>query len=187
LHCDWGELSGNVAIEAGAPLVPAGGGSFLASDALMHGKAAVAVAGDLTTLVFSGDMSAVGARAGGTARISPFDERWLRGFALAAADVNLALFDARIPKTEISLTAEGASSERGQVRGKFAARNADAGTVDSKRLPILALSSSSEFAAGIATLEALEATLGGSGRVVGNVCVGNDEARWNLDVRELDL
>ena len=186
-HSDWGDLSGNIAIDAAPPFVTTGSINFLASDALKRAKAALAIAGDLTTLVFSGDVSAVGARAGGTARISPFDERWLRGFALAAADVDLALFDARIPKTEISLTAEGASSERGQVRGKFAARNADAGTVDSKRLPILALSSSFEFAAGTATLKALEATLGGSGRVAGNVRVGSDEARWNLNVRELDL
>ncbi|HXL83553.1 MAG TPA: translocation/assembly module TamB domain-containing protein [Casimicrobiaceae bacterium] len=186
-HSDWGDLSGNIAIDAAPPFVTTGSISFLASDALKRAKAALAIAGDLTTLVFSGDVSAVGARAGGTARISPFDERWLRGFALAAADVDLALFDARIPKTALSLTAEGASSERGQVRGKFAARNADAGTLDSKRLPILALSSSFEFAAGTATLEALEATLGGSGRVAGNVRVGGDEARWNLSVGELDL
>ena len=186
-HSDWGDLSGNIAIDAAPPFVTTGSISFLASDALKRAKAALAIAGDLTTLVFSGDVSAVGARAGGTARISPFDERWLRAFALAADDVDLALFDARIPKTALSLTAEGASSERGQVRGKFAARNADAGTLDSKRLPILALSSSFELAAGTATLEALEATLGGSGRVAGNVRVGGDEARWNLSVRELDL
>jgi translocation and assembly module TamB len=186
-HSDWGDLSGNIAIDAAPPFVTTGSISFLASDALKRAKAVLAITGDLTTLVFSGDVSAVGARAGGTARISPFDERWLRGFALAAADVDLALFDARIPKTALSLTAEGASSERGQVRGKFAARNADAGTLDSKRLPILALSSSFEVVAGSATLEALEATLGGSGRVAGNVRVGGDEARWNLSVGELNL
>jgi translocation and assembly module TamB len=186
-HSDWGDLSGNIAIDAAPPFVTTGSISFLASDAIKRAKAVLAITGDLTTLVFSGDVSAVGARAGGTARISPFDERWLRGFALAAADVDLALFDARIPKTALSLTAEGASSERGQVRGKFAARNADAGTLDSKRLPILALSSSFEVVAGSATLEALEATLGGSGRVAGNVRVGGDEARWNLSVGELNL
>jgi len=173
-HSDWGDLSGNIAIDAAPPFVTTGSISFLASDALKRAKAALAIAGDLTTLVFSGDVSAVGARAGGTARISPFDEPWLRGFALTAADVDLALFDARIPKTSLSLTAEGASSERGQVRGKFAARNAEAGTIDSNRLPILALSSSFEFAAGTTTLDALEATLGGSGRVAGNLRVGGD-------------
>ena len=186
-HSDWGDLSGNIAIDAAPPFVTTGSISFLASDALKRAKAALAIAGDLTTLVFSGDVSAVGARADGTARISPFDERWLRGFAFSAADVDLALFDARIPKTALSMTAEGASSERGQVRGKLAARNAEAGTVDSKRLPILALSSSFELTAGTATLEALEASLGTTGRVAGNVRVGGDEARWNLSVRELDL
>jgi hypothetical protein len=151
-HSDWGDLSGNIAIDAAPPFVTTGSINFLASDALKRAKAALAIAGDLTTLVFSGDVSAVGARAGGTARISPFDERWLQGFELAASDVDLALFDARVPKTSLSLTAEGASSERGQVRGKFAARNAEAGTIDSNRLPILALSSSFEFAAGTVTL-----------------------------------
>jgi translocation and assembly module TamB len=186
-HSDWGDLSGNIAIDAAPPFVTTGSISFLASEALKRAKAALAIAGDLTTLVFSGDVSAVGAHAGGTARISPFDERWLQGFAFSAADVDLALFDARIPKTALSMTAEGASSERGQVRGKLAARNAEAGTVDSKRLPILALSSSFELTAGTATLEALEASLGTTGRVAGNVRVGGDEARWNLSVRELDL
>ncbi|HWZ74287.1 MAG TPA: translocation/assembly module TamB domain-containing protein [Casimicrobiaceae bacterium] len=186
-HSEWGDLSGNLAIDAAPPFVTTGIVSFLASDALKRAKAALSIAGDLTTLVLSGEVSAIGAHAGGTARISPFDERWLRGFALSAADVDLALFDARIPKTALSITAEGASSERGQVRGKLTARNAEAGTVDSKRLPIQALSSSFEFDAGTATLEALEATLGSSGRVAGNVRVGGDEARWNLSVRDLDL
>ena len=49
-----------------------------------------AIGGDLTTLVFSGDVSAMGAHAGGTARISPFDERWLRAFAVSATDVPTA-------------------------------------------------------------------------------------------------
>jgi translocation and assembly module TamB len=186
-HSDSGDVSGNIAIDAAPPFVTTGSMSFQASDALKRAKAALAIAGDLTTLVFSGDVSAVGAHAGGTARISPFDERWLRGFAVSATGVDLALFDSRIPKTALSMTAEGASSARGQVRGKLVARNADAGPVDSKRLPILALSSSFEFFAGTATLEALEASLGSTGRVTGNVRVGGDEARWNLTVRELDL
>ena len=103
-------------------------------------------------------------------------------------DVDLALFDSRIPRTALSLTAEGASSGRGQVRGKFAARNAEPGPIDSKRLPILALSSSFESAAGT-----------GDPGSAGSLArqrrprrrkrsrAARDEARWNLSVRELDL
>jgi translocation and assembly module TamB len=186
-HSEWGDLSGDIALDAAPPFGASGSLNFLASDALKRAKAALAIGGDLTTLVFSGDVSAVGAHAGGTARISPFDERWLRAFAVSATDVDLALFDSKIPRTALSVTAEGASSGRGQVRGKLVARNAEPGPVDSKRLPILALSSSFQVAAGTATLEALEASLGSTGRVSGNVRLGGDEARWNLNVRELDL
>jgi translocation and assembly module TamB len=186
-HSDSGDVSGNIAIDAAPPFVTAGSMNFQASDALRRARATLAIAGDLTTLVFTGDVSVVGAHAGGTARISPFDERWLRSFAVSATDVDLAQFDSRIPRTAIAMTAEGASSERGHVQGKFAARNAEPGPVDSNRLPILALTSSFEFAAGTASLEALEATLGSAGRVAGSARVGAGEARWNLTVRELDL
>jgi translocation and assembly module TamB len=186
-HSEWGDLSGDIALDATPPFVTTGSLSFLASDALKRAKVALAIGGDLTTLVFSGDVSATGAHADGTARISPFDERWLRAFAVSATDVDLALFDSRIPRTALSVTAEGASSGRGQVRGKLVARNAESGPIDNKRLPILALSSSFEFAEGTGTLEALEASLGSTGRVTGNVRVSRDEARWDLSVRELDL
>lgn len=186
-HSEWGDLSGDIALDAAPPFGATGSLNFVASDALKRAKAALAIGGDLTTLVFSGDVSAVGAHAGGTARISPFDERWLRAFALSATDVDLALFDSRIPRTALSLTADGASSGRGQVRGKLVARNAEPGPIDNKRLPIQALSSSFEVAAGTASLEALEASLGNAGRVTGNVRVSRDEARWDLSVRELDL
>jgi len=186
-HSEWGDLSGSIAVDASAPFVTTGSVSFLASEALKRAKATLSISGDLTSLAFSADVSAVGARAGGRARISPFDERWLRAFSVSAADVDLALFDSRIPRTALSMTAEGASSDRGHVRGKWAARNADPGPLDSKRLPIRALSSTFEFATGAATLDAIEASLGGASRIAGSLRIGGDEARWNLSVRELDL
>ena len=186
-HSDWGDLSGNIAVDAAPPFAATGNISFEASDALKHAKATLAIAGDLTALAFSGDFSAVGAHAGGTARISPFDERWLRGFAVSVTEVDLAQFDSRIPKTSIAITAEGASTERGHVQGKFAVRNAEPGPLDTKRLPLVALSSAFDLAAGTATLETLEATLGAAGRATGNARIGGDEARWNLIVRDLDL
>jgi translocation and assembly module TamB len=186
-HSDWGDLSGNIAVDATPPFGAIGTMSFAASDALKGAKARLAIAGDLTTLAFSGEVSAMGAHAGGTARISPFDERWLRSFAMSATDVDLAQFDSRIPRTVIAMTAEGASSERGHIHGKFAARNAESGPLDGKRLPIVALSTAFDVVAGIATLETLDATLGTAGRVAGNVRVGSDQAHWNLSVRDLDL
>ena len=58
---------------------------FLASDALKRAKATLAIAGDLTTLGLSADVSAVGARRQRhSADFWPFDERWLRSFALSA-------------------------------------------------------------------------------------------------------
>ena len=85
------------------------------------------------------------------------------------------------------MTVEAASGEHGSVRGRLTARNAEPGPIDSKRLPIVALSSSFEWAAGTTSFDALEASLGSAGRVAGTMRVGGDEARWNLTVRELDL
>src|SRR6202011_1555758 len=112
-----------IALDAAPPFVTTGSLSFLASEAFRGAKVALAIGGDVTTLVFSGDVSAMGAHAGGTARIAPFDERWLRAFSVSATDVDLALFDSRIPRTALSLTAEGASSGRAEGRGKRAARH----------------------------------------------------------------
>jgi len=186
-HSEWGDLSGNVALDAAPPFAATGNIRFEASDALKRAQATLAIAGDLTTLAFSGEISAASAHASGTARISPFDERWLRGFEVSATDVDLAQFDSRIPTTAIAMTAEGASTERGHVQGKFSARNAQPGPLDGKGLPIVALSSAFDLAAGTATLETLEATLGATARIAGNVRVGGDEARWNVIVRDLDL
>ncbi len=186
-HSEWGDLSGNIAVDAAPPFVASGGLAFLAAESLKRAKATLSIGGDLTLLALSGDVTAIGAHAAGTARISPFDARWLRDFAVSASDVDLGRFDSRLPKTALSLTAEGASSERGHVRGKLTARNADAGPTDSKRFPIQTLSSSFDVAAGTVTLEALDASVVGGGRVAGNLRVGSDEARWSFGVRELDL
>lgn len=186
-HSEWGDLSGNVALDAAPPFVAGGDLAFVAAESLKRARATLAIGGDLTLLAFSGDVSAIGAHAAGTARISPFADRWLGDFSVSASDVDLELIDSRFPKTAVSLTAEGASGERGHVRGKVTARNAGAGPADSKRLPIQSLSSSFDLAAGIATLEALDAAVGPTGRVAGNASIGGEEARWNLGVRELDL
>jgi translocation and assembly module TamB len=186
-HSDWGDLRGNLAIDAARPFVTTGNMSFQASDALKRAQATLTIAGDLTTLAFSGDVSAAGAHATGAARVSPFDARWLRSFAVSATGVDLALLDPAIPKTAIAMTAEGAGGERGHVQGKLAARNIETGPLDGKRLPILALSSSFDIGSGAANFDAIEASIGSAGRVAGSARVDTDEARWNLSVRDLDL
>jgi translocation and assembly module TamB len=50
-HSEWGDLSGNIALDAGAPFAASGSLSFLASDALKRAKAALAIGGDLSTLM----------------------------------------------------------------------------------------------------------------------------------------
>ena len=65
-HSEWGDLSGSIAVEASAPFVTTGSLTFLASEALKRAKATLSISGDLTSLALSADVSAVGARAGGT-------------------------------------------------------------------------------------------------------------------------
>ena len=186
-HSDWGDLGGSIAVDASPPFATTGTLSFVASETLKRATASLSIGGDLTTISLSGDASAVGAQAKGNARISPFDERWLRDFTASATAIDLALFDLRIPRTSLSMTAEGASGERGHVRGKLAARNASPGPLDRKQLPVVALSSTFDASEGVTALEAIEASLGAAGRVTGNVRIGADQARWNLNLRELDL
>jgi translocation and assembly module TamB len=186
-HSEWGDLSGNLALDASAPFAASGNLVFLTAESLKRATATLAIGGDLTLLALSGDVSLTGARATGKAHVAPFDAQWLRDLAVSATDVDLGRIDSRMPGTALTLTAEGASGERGHVRGKWTVRNGNAGPVDSKRLPVQALSSSFDVAGGTATLDALEATVAGTGRVAGNVRIGGDEARWSLSVRELDL
>ena len=187
LHSEWGDLTGHLAIEASRPFATTGSLSFQASDALKRAKAAIAIGGDLARLSLSAEVSAAAAQGSAKADLWPFDERWLRSFALSADRIDLALFDSRIPRTALSVRAEGAGGEQGRVQGKLTVRNAEPGPLDGDRLPIASLSSSFDIGAGGATLNALDAAVGRTGRVTGTVRVGRDDASGTLSVRELDL
>jgi translocation and assembly module TamB len=187
LHSDWGDLSGHLAIEASRPFATSGSLSFQASDTLKRASATLDIAGDLAQLALSARVSVAGAHGNGTADIRPFDKSWLQRFALSASDVDLALLDTRSPRTAITLSAEGEGKESGHVQGKLALRNSESGPLDSDRLPVSRVSSSFDIAAGAASLDALEASIGAGGGVAGTLRIGGDDARWNLAVRALDL
>ncbi len=186
-HSEWGDIGGRLALDAAPPFAATGTLTFQASDALKRARATLAIHGDLTTLALSGQVQVADARGDATARVSPFDPRWLRSFTLSATTIDLSVFDAAAPRTALAIQAEGASGERGHVLGKLAFRNADPGPADAGRLPVSALSSSFDIDSGGIALDSLEASLGRAGRLAGTARVTSSEARWSLSVRELDL
>jgi translocation and assembly module TamB len=187
LDSEWGSVRGKLAIGATAPFAAEGRVAFAGSEAARHATATIAVGGDMTTLSLSGDASVDDARATGAARIAPFEARRLRDFELRIENVDLARFDAALPRTELQGTLAGTGRDDGGMRGELTARNAIAGPWSDGRLPLLSLAS--EFAADgeRIQLDGLDAALGDAGRVTGAAGIDRGAVTWQLAVRDLDL
>jgi translocation and assembly module TamB len=183
----WGSVRGKVAIGATAPFAAEGRIVFAGSEAARHAIATVVVGGDMTTLSLSGDGSVDDARATGTARIAPFEARRLRDFELRVENVDLARFDAALPRTELQATLAGTGRDDGGVRGALTARNAIAGPWSAGRLPVVSLTSGFAADGERVQLDGLDAALGDAGRVTGAAGIDRGAATWQLAVRDLDL
>ncbi|HEV7413371.1 MAG TPA: translocation/assembly module TamB domain-containing protein, partial [Casimicrobiaceae bacterium] len=157
------------------------------SEVARHAIATVVVGGDMTTLSLSGDGSVDDAQATGAARIAPFEARRLRDFELRVENVDLARFDAALPRTEFHATLAGTGRDDGGVRGALTARNAIAGPWSAGRLPLVSLASGFAADGGRIHLEGLDAALGDAGRVTGAAGIDRGTATWQLAVRDLDL
>ncbi|HEX4523598.1 MAG TPA: translocation/assembly module TamB domain-containing protein [Casimicrobiaceae bacterium] len=187
LDSEWGSLRGKLAIGAMPPFAAEGRIVFAGSEAARHAIATVVVGGDMTTLSLSGDGSVDDARATGAARIAPFEARRLRDFELRVENVDLARFDAALPRTELQATLAGTGRDDGGVRGALTARNAIAGPWSAGRLPLVSMASGFAADGEGVQLDELDAALGDAGRVTGAAGIDRGAATWRLAVRDLDL
>ncbi|HEX3633748.1 MAG TPA: translocation/assembly module TamB domain-containing protein, partial [Casimicrobiaceae bacterium] len=187
LDSEWGSVRGRLAIGATPPFAAEGRIAFAGSDAARHATATMAVGGDMTTLSLSGEGSVDDARATGTARIAPFESRRLRDFELRIENVDLARFDAALPRTELQMTLAGTGRDDGGVRGALTARNVIAGPWSAGRLPLVSLASGFAADGERVQLDGLDAALGDAGRVTGAAGIDRGAATWQLAVRDLDL
>ena len=121
LDSEWGSVRGRLAIGATPPFAAEGSIRFAGSEAARRAIATVAVGGDLTTLALSGEGTVDDARAWGAARVAPFEARQLREFEFRVENVDLARFDATLPRTELQATLAGTGRDDGGVRGTLTA------------------------------------------------------------------
>src|SRR6185312_9501857 len=187
LDSEWGSVRGKLAVGATAPFAAEGRIVFAGSEAARHAIATVVVGGDMTTLSLSGDGSVDDARATGAAHIAPFEARRLRDFELRVENVDLARFDAALPRTELQATLAGTGTDDGGVRGALTARNAIAGPWSAGRLPLVSLASGFAAYGELIELDGLDGAFGDAGRVTGAAAVDRGAATWRLSVRDLDL
>jgi translocation and assembly module TamB len=187
LDSRWGSVRGRIAIAATSPFGVEGKLAFVGSEATRRATASVDISGDMAALSLSGRGSVEDARATGTAHIVPFESRRLSDFDLELENMDLARFDAALPRTEVTATISGAGREDGSVGGTLTARNAEAGPWSAGRLPIARLESKFIADDERVRLDGLDATVGGAGRVTGNAGADRGVASWQLAVRDLDL
>ncbi|MEP6997008.1 MAG: translocation/assembly module TamB domain-containing protein [Betaproteobacteria bacterium] len=187
LDSEWGSVRGRLAIAAMPPFAAEGSIALAGSDALRRAIATIAVGGNMTTLSLSGEGNVEDARATGTARVAPFEARRLRDFELRIENVDLARFDAALPRTALLATIAGAGRDDGSVRGALTAKNAIPGPWSDGRLPVATLASAFVADDDRFQLDGLDAALGEAGRVTGDAGVDHGAATFQLAVRDLDL
>ncbi len=187
LDSEWGSVRGRLAIGATPPFAAEGSIRFAGSEAARRAIATVAVGGDLTTLALSGEGTVDDARASGAARVAPFEARQLREFEFRVENVDLARFDAMLPRTELQATLAGTGRDDGGVRGTLTARNNAPGPWSAGRLPVVSLTSGFTADGERVALDGLDAGLGDAGRIAGVAGVDHGVATWQLAVHDLDL
>ena len=184
---EWGRVNGDVSLGAASPF-PAQGRLLLLGDAaLRNARLDALLSGDLMALGVQVAIDAEGAQAKGRLALTPFAATPWRGIAMEAASVDLARFDAALPKTALAISLDASPEPSGRIRGHVSARNAAPGALDRDRLPLQSLASQFVFADKEVELEQLAIDLGAAGRASGSGRFGAQRSAWQLKVMALDL
>jgi translocation and assembly module TamB len=182
-----GTLRGSVRLAARRPFALDGALELEPAPQLRMEALRARLGGSLERLEVALDAALAGGKATARLRLAPFAERWLEAGRLEAAAIDLARLDPSTPTTRLALELTAASSTANRIDGEVAARNAAAGPLTDRRLPLLGLSSPFRFEAGRVTLSALRADFGPAGAATGTATLAAERADLALVVRGLDL
>jgi len=183
-----GNISGDASLGAIAPFTVQGALAFDGIGDLRDTQARIGGDGSLTAIALTATGSTRDATLEAKVHVAPLAEVPLVDAHIDARDVDVSRFGKGLPGTRLTITAD-AQPASGGFAGTLAVRNADAGTVDSGRVPLSSLTAAFALAGRELVLEAIRAELGGNGQVTGRAVVPVDggASRWQIAVRDLDL
>jgi translocation and assembly module TamB len=187
LDSDWGALHGDIAVGADPPLATAGNIRFTGSERLRGAAGEIDIDGNLGALRLALSAAGQGAQASAAAVVAPFEPVWLRELKLSGEAIDLARFDAGLPKTALSVELAGGMAKPSRFEARLEATNAEAGAWSSRRLPVARATTRLAYDADVLSLDALEIALTGKGRIRGDASLAGDEFRGRIRVEDVDL
>ena len=190
LGFDRGRLAGNARLDAARPFATTGRITFAGSDDLDGIGADATIGGTLARIVVNAGGQARDARFTAQAQLTPFAAAALDTLDIDASQVDLATFDPAWPHSSFALTAR-ARPAAGGFAGSFSLANAQPGSIDAGRIPLLSMSANFAQDDKVVTLRDIDARLGGGGRASGSAVIGvdprNASATLALTLASVDL
>ena len=187
LDSDWGALQGAVAVGANPPLATGGNIRFTGTDRLRGAAGKIDIDGNLGALRLALSAAGAGAQASAAAVVAPFEPVWLRELKLSGDAIDLTRFDARLPKTALSVELVGGMAKPSRFEARLEATNAEAGRWSSGRLPLARATTRLAYDGDVLSLDGLEIALTGRGRIRGDASLAADDFRGRIRVEDVDL
>lgn len=185
---DVGSLAGSAELAAVAPFALDAALSFTGDGAYRDTRVDLASRGALANFTVSASGTSRDAAVKASATLAPFAPTPLVAAHVDARDVDVARFQPTLPATKLAVTLDAKPVADG-FAGNLAARNADAGAIDTGRVPLAELNSRFRWNGSEFALDEIDARLAGDARVTGRAVLpaGDGASRWQLGVRDLDL
>ena len=185
---DVGTLAGDAELAAVAPFALNAALSFTGDGAYRDTRVDLAAKGALANFTVSGSGASRDAAVTASATLTPFAPTPLIAAHVDARDVDVSRFQSTLPATKLAVTLDAKPVADG-FAGTLAASNADAGAIDTGRVPLAALNSRFRWNGSEFALDEIDARLAGDARVTGRAVLpaGEGASRWQLGVRDLDL
>lgn len=188
LSSQWGSLAGELTLGAQAPL-PLSGTLRVASKYVENWpvQATLALSGSVAELQAKVDATVGPVTVTADLGLSPLADDPLRSLMVRTSNLDLAVFDARLPHTAITLQVEAAGKGREALAGRLRATNADPGSLDRTQLPLRQLDAG--FSANARALKLYDAVLdlGEAGTASGTASIEPGRIAASLQVRALNL
>lgn len=185
LASPFGSLQGEVRMDAAAPYGLAGRLRAWPRVAGV-GQTDVTLGGELQALRATAKAQLTEGDATATLCVAPFETAPLKQLLASGAGVNLAAFDPALPATALQFDVRGEGREGG-LAGDFKLENAQAGTVDTARLPLRNAAGSFSGDARLLRLGDLRLDFGAGGQFTGAGSVAAAGTTLDLRTRNFNL
>ena len=164
-----------------------GEGSFRVAEGRFPATGKLTLQGSLERLQSSLQLNTLGASAEAKAVLTLFQARRIESIEARASAIDLARFDASLPRTAITAQLKAAGAGSG-LAGTLSFANRGAGPLDSERLPVASFDA--RFAAQdlkSAALNGVRIVLAGGGVLEGGGRIGTEQVEATLNAKALNL